>query len=80
MASNPTNFVKRKEEGILVLMDRIGTKGIWRTNDPDAVIHHWSVFVNLIKKNIVEELKKKYYDVRFTVFSDTIFITVYGGR
>ena len=80
MASNSTNFVKRKEEGILVLMDRIGTKGIWRTNDPDTVIYQWSVFVNLIKKNIVEELKKKYYDARFTVFSDTIFITVYGGN
>ena len=79
MASNLKNFVKRKEEGILVLMDRIGTKGIWKTDDPDIVINHWSVFVNLIKKNIVDELKKKYYDVRFTVFSDTIFITVYGG-
>ncbi len=73
-------FVERKEEGILVLMDRLGTKGIWKQNDPNVIINDWSIFIKLIKKHFVEELKKKYYDVKFTVFSDTIFITVYGGE
>ena len=75
-----SNSTKHKKDGILVLMDRLGTKGIWKADNPDTIIDQWSIFVNLIKKNIVDELEKKYYKVRFTVFSDTIFITVYGGN
>lgn len=72
-------FVEKKQEGILVLMDRLGTKGIWKQHDPNVIINDWSIFIKLIRKHFVEELKKKYYDVKFTVFSDTILITVYGA-
>ena len=74
------NFMKKKKKGILILMDRLGTKGIWKQKDSEQVINDWSIFIQLIEKDFVDELRKKYYDVRFTVFSDTVFITVYGNE
>ena len=73
-----STFVIKKQKGVLVLMDRLGTKGIWKQDDPDIVINQWSSFIELIKKTFYRELKKRNYDIHFTAFSDSIFITIYG--
>ena len=72
-----STFVTKKQ-GVLVLMDRLGTKGIWKQDNPDIVINHWLSFIEAIKKKFNKELKKRNYDTHFASFSDSIFITIYG--
>ncbi|WOV93185.1 MAG: hypothetical protein R1F52_00655 [Candidatus Nitrosoabyssus spongiisocia] len=65
------------KEGVLILIDRLGTKDIWK-NDPIDVAATWDTLLLVFEEQIYNILDKKIYTVNFRVFSDTICITVFG--
>jgi hypothetical protein len=67
-------------EGIIVLIDVLGTKGIWERKDPAQVVNSWAK----LKKNFVSEIQSLQTELRshgfdeklgFNAFSDTIIIS-----
>lgn len=71
-------FVDKEEEGLLILMDRLGTKGIWKENNPRTTIDEWIVVMRAIEKYFVENFEEQKYDIKFTIFSDTVLISIFG--
>ena len=66
------------KEGVLILMDRLGTKNIWKTN-LIGVAAGWDSLIHIFKCSVYQILDRNIYDVHFRVFSDTVCIAVYGG-
>ena len=70
--------VKRRKElqekfGIIVLLDALGMKGIWKRKDSKEVLERWNQFVNFFESLVKEYIRAK---TTFNAFSDTIIITV----
>ncbi len=77
ISSKLSNVHKIEEkEGVVVLLDRLGTKGIWK-DDAVKVIEEWD---NLIYSfnHMVKELTE--YKYKITTFSDTIAITATADK
>jgi len=66
-----------KQEGLVLLLDALGTKGIWRDKDPSLVLDNWEQVVDTLVID-VEASKKRGIDFRYNAFSDTLIITMTG--
>jgi len=62
--------------GVVILLDALGTKGVWKDNDTDDIIERWNTFTGIFKDLFTKFLKRYKCKVTFTAFSDTIIITV----
>jgi len=63
--------------GIVILLDSLGTKGIWKERDPKDVLINWSALIGSLEtdKGLA---KKKNITLEYHAFSDTIIITLAG--
>lgn len=64
-----------KYYGVVILIDSLGTKGIWAKNNPEKVRNEWKEFTEEMRDKAYEELGST-SKVSFDTFSDTIIITV----
>lgn len=62
-----------------MLLDALGTKGIWQRESPNTIINKWDEFIINYKKSLSKKSKRKTHDISFHAFSDTIIITVTGS-
>jgi len=64
-----------KEFGIVVLLDFLGTKGIWKQPQSRQLIKKWIEFIQSFENEITSKLKN-FGKTSFDAFSDTIIITI----
>jgi hypothetical protein len=64
-----------KSYGLIVLIDALGTKGIWKRNESEDILKKWTQFIKNIRDSVVTGLSNL-SQVSFASFSDTIVITV----
>jgi len=76
-------ILQQKEEGItpptkgiIVLLDVLGMKGIWKREKPKDVSKRWNNFIKKFERQVNETLKDTTLKPEFHAFSDTIMITV----
>jgi hypothetical protein len=69
------------EEGLVSLIDVLGTKGIWTRSNPSEVIHNFSFLINkinLIKSKMEDQLYGPFPNIKMNLasyfFSDTIIL------
>jgi len=74
-------IILEAEEGLVALIDVLGTKGIWSRSNPGEVIRNFSFLINkinLIKSKMEDELYGPFPNIRMNLstyfFSDTIII------
>ncbi len=68
-------------DAVVVLLDALGVKGIWKSKDPKEVLSKWRDLKIAFESRcefLSLELNKRQIDdrVSFTAFSDTIIITL----
>jgi len=66
------------EYGLVILLDVLGIKGIWRDQDPTKILKEWSFITNSWESFVIEYGKKFGLITSFHVFSDTVIMTVTG--
>lgn len=66
------NFIK----GIIVLLDVLGTKGKWKTNNPAKISKRWDTLITTFEDAIKKALHGKNLTPSFLTFSDTIMIII----
>lgn len=75
-------MMSKMQNGVVVVLDALGTKGVWKTNDPMQVIKKWNRvldgFTNF--KEFYNEDKSSVGKAKIISFSDTIIITYVGGK
>ncbi len=64
-----------KDTGIVVLLDFLGTKGIWKQSNSRQLIKQWVEFIQSFEKEITSKLEM-FGTTTFDAFSDTIIITI----
>lgn len=65
-----------KKYGAIIMLDSLGTKGIWKVKDPEDVLANWKSLVSVFKEDL-ENAKQSYKSPpRLYAFSDTIIITI----
>ena len=67
-----------EKEGMVILLDRLGSKGIWKDGDTTHVISDWLLLMAVFK-SYLEDIQKK-FPYKFFTFSDTVVITMYGSE
>ncbi len=79
--------VDQFQDGVVILIDALGVKGIWRTQDPNRVLDRWSAIVKYFQNiqelkpsegqdmSIIDEIKP-WYNVHVSNFSDTFIIII----
>ena len=68
-----------KGRGIVVLLDFLGTKGMWKEDKSEKVIEKWITFIQSFE-NVITTKLKPFGKTSFDAFSDTIIITVITKR
>ena len=63
-----------KKKGVVILLDALGIKGIWKGNSPTDVQHNWNTVISNCS-SLVNELKPFVLSTSFNAFSDTVVIT-----
>lgn len=63
-----------KTFGVIILIDALGTKGIWKGQDSGEILKKWTRFNKNIQDSVISGLGSN-NDVSFASFSDTIVIT-----
>ena len=63
-----------KKNGVVVLIDRLGTKGEFQRRS--KTLDTWKKCIRVMQHKIEQDLSQ--HTVKFRIFSDTIIITVYG--
>lgn len=64
------------KEGIIILLDALGIKGIWKRDKSKKVLRKWNDFVRYFEDYITDILKNKNLTPKFDTFGDTIRIIV----
>jgi hypothetical protein len=59
--------------GIVIILDALGVKGIWKTKNPEKVLQNWNKVNYAFSDNL-----SRLQGVHFSAFSDTIIISVRG--
>jgi hypothetical protein len=68
-------------DGIIVLLDALGIKGVWKTRNPAEVTENWELLYEEYVKEI-ESLKNKLQkygslkETKFEAFSDTVMLSL----
>lgn len=73
--------IQKKEKmnyGVVVMLDALGTKGIWRDHNLAEVTTTWEVFLKMLKTVEKESADEEKYEWKINAFSDTIIITFTG--
>lgn len=73
-----------EKEGLVVMLDLLGTKGMWLNEDPSEIIDKWNLLIkslralgeDLFNVDMGEDLKIKSWNIK--AFSDTIIMTFEG--
>lgn len=69
-----------KKIGVVALLDALGTKGVWKRENPEAVVKTWDNLMNTYHDVSQKRTEKEYgYKSNFFAFSDTIIITATGN-
>ena len=69
------NYGFLEKQGLVIFLDALGMKGIWKRFHPIEVVQKWSN-VNNAFLSIEEDLEIQYLDFNFRALSDTIIITI----
>ncbi|MDE1765562.1 MAG: hypothetical protein KGI27_04700 [Thaumarchaeota archaeon] len=67
-----------KKKGLVILLDALGIKGIWKGNSPTDVQHDWNTVITNCR-SMVKELTTIGLSTTFNAFSDTVVITASGS-
>lgn len=62
----------RKQNGVVVFLDALGMKGVWRDKKTAKTITRWEKFIEEFERYVRSQKLKSY---TFTAFSDTVIIT-----
>jgi hypothetical protein len=75
--SDPENY--SQSSGAVVVLDALGTKGIWNKMDPQTILDHWKEFISslFIELNMA---KREHLVLTYNHFSDTIIMTITGDE
>lgn len=65
-----------KVYGLVVFLDALGLKGIWKTRDPEEVLNNWNSVYYLISNSVSRHLNGP----KLSAFSDTFIISLRGHR
>lgn len=68
----------QEKEGVVILLDSLGTKGIWKSRNPKEVLTSWQGIVDSTNMD-VRACKTSDVDLKFNAFSDTLIITMTGN-
>jgi len=68
-----------KQFGVVVLLDSLGTKGIWKKKDPEKVVKIWDAMVEAIRGGGLKEPGQNKIATKVMAFSDTIIMTHTGS-
>ena len=68
-----------EKTGIIVLLDALGVKGIWKNHDPKDIIKKWESVVDSMNVD-VESCKEIGIELKYRAFSDTLVLTATGGE
>lgn len=63
------------EYGIVVMLDALGMRDIWKSKDPETVLRLYKLLTDVAEKKIVEDGRKYGIEFEIRVFSDTVLIT-----
>lgn len=66
-----------ESEGVVILLDSLGSKGIWKTRDPQEFLSTWEGLISTTNVD-VRACKDNGVDLKFNAFSDTMIITLTG--
>lgn len=67
-----------KKKGIIILLDALGIKGIWKSSSPTTVQRNWNIVIAKCNSLFID-LKSSDISPTFNAFSDTIIITTTGS-
>ncbi|WKT57180.1 hypothetical protein QVH35_06985 [Candidatus Nitrosotenuis chungbukensis] len=67
-----------KKKGVVVLLDALGIKGIWKSNSPTNVQKNWNAVIAKCRL-LTNDLKSDDISPTLNAFSDTVIITVTGS-
>lgn len=65
----------KEEFGCVVLLDALGTKGIWRRQNPNEIIENWNAVIDSQTRVIIEDDENKKVITKILAFSDTLIMT-----
>ncbi|HKU33835.1 MAG TPA: hypothetical protein VJR22_08330 [Candidatus Nitrosotalea sp.] len=66
-----------KKDGVVILLDSLGMKGIWKRRELEDVFFNWEALIS--STNIdVKVCKTRGIELKFHAFSDTLIITLTG--
>jgi len=71
----PKELPLPEEDGIVILLDFLGTKGIWKQPNSKQLIKKWIKFIQIFENEIISNLNT-WGKISFDAFSDTIIITI----
>jgi len=66
---------RTKKHGIIVLIDALGVKGIWKHKDSKNAVKRWTTFTENVR-DVTYNGIGQFDEVTFAAFSDTIMITI----
>lgn len=66
---------KIMDYGVIVILDALGSKGIWKSSDIKEVLEIWEIFIQKIEETLLRFTKKEKVDFSINAFSDTIILT-----
>jgi len=65
------------KEGVVILLDSLGTKGIWKSRNPEEVLVSWQGVIDSTNVDVLA-CRDNGIDLKFNAFSDTMIITLTG--
>lgn len=72
-------LIHEERYGVIVLLDALGVKGIWKNQDPQKILDSWNGVIDNVNLD-VKEAKKLGMTLEFDAFSDTLIISITGGE
>lgn len=70
--------IENQQHGVIVYLDALGTKGIWKQNDPNIVLKRWNSLIKDVQQHVKGMYEKKKIKSSFNAFSDTVIMTFTG--
>lgn len=75
MATKTEPDSNKMDYGVVVFLDALGTRGIWKGGDVEKVMIRWESFVEEIEKYGKKSTKEEGIKFTFNAFSDTMILT-----
>lgn len=68
-----------EKKGVIVLLDALGVKGMWKNQNPKTILDSWDSVVNSVNLDVIEA-KKRGMELKFNAFSDTLILSITNGK